>query len=239
MRTAAARLGAEHERCASSRLYLTEPLGPPQPRFLNAALAIETERSPEALLALLLAIERDLGRVRDERWGPRTIDLDLLVYDEVSMQTPDLTLPHPRLTERAFALAPLLDAAPDLVPRYGAALEALGGAPPMRAWTRVRWIDGAAQVEALDLADALALAVTGHLAGGPATIAVPVQAPDPHHWITVATSIPGARRAVVERCDSTEVRGIVLTDGGAERRPGLLGGTCAQVVVIAGPTKVG
>lgn len=99
-----------------SRLIETAPVGKTdQPDFLNAAAEIETDLPPEPLLALLLRTEAALGRVRAERWGPRVIDLDLLFYDGRIVNTPDLVLPHPRLHERRFVLAPLAELAPDLV----------------------------------------------------------------------------------------------------------------------------
>lgn len=86
-----------------------------QPAFLNMAAAIETGLSPEDLLHALLQIERDLGRERRERWGPRTIDIDILVYTGETRDTPELQLPHPFLTQRRFVLEPLVQLAPDLV----------------------------------------------------------------------------------------------------------------------------
>jgi len=100
---------------AVSSLYATAPVGPPdQPDFLNAAAGVRTILSPGELLAACLGIEAALGRVRTERWGPRTIDLDLLLYGEVRMAEPDLELPHPRLRERAFVLQPLAEIAGQL-----------------------------------------------------------------------------------------------------------------------------
>lgn len=96
----------------------TEPVGyEDQPRFLNAAAKIATTRSPRELLELLLSIERALGRVRGEgpRYGPRTIDLDLLVYGDETIDEPALVVPHPRLHERRFALEPLAELDPELV----------------------------------------------------------------------------------------------------------------------------
>jgi len=106
-----------------SSLRETEPWGPvEQPPFLNGAAALETSLEPRALLGVLLDVERRLGRVRDERWGPRTIDLDLLLYGDAVVDEPGLTVPHPRLCERAFALEPLLELDPDLVvPGQGSA----------------------------------------------------------------------------------------------------------------------
>jgi 2-amino-4-hydroxy-6-hydroxymethyldihydropteridine diphosphokinase len=102
-------------RLRASSVYRTPPWGKvDQPDFLNMAALVETTLPPRALLALCLDIERDLGRRRLERWGPRTLDLDLLTYGEATIGEPDLEIPHPRLTERAFVLAPLAEVAPHL-----------------------------------------------------------------------------------------------------------------------------
>lgn len=97
-------------------MYETEALvlagAPPQPKYLNAAVLLETDLEPEALLDRLLEIERAHGRERREKWGPRTIDLDILWIDGVTHATEKLVVPHPHLRERAFALRPLLDVAP-------------------------------------------------------------------------------------------------------------------------------
>jgi 2-amino-4-hydroxy-6-hydroxymethyldihydropteridine diphosphokinase len=101
---------------AVSQLRETEPVGVvDQPRFLNGAVRIETALPPRALLDVLLAAETSLGRVRGERWGPRTVDLDLLVYGSEQLDEPGLRVPHPRLHERAFALVPLVELDPELV----------------------------------------------------------------------------------------------------------------------------
>jgi 2-amino-4-hydroxy-6-hydroxymethyldihydropteridine diphosphokinase len=99
-----------------SNLFETEPWGvTDQPLFLNAVAELETDEGPHELLDRLLAVERELGRVRDgTRWGPRTIDLDLLVYGSETLDEPRLTLPHPRMHERLFVLEPLAELAPDL-----------------------------------------------------------------------------------------------------------------------------
>ena len=101
---------------AVSAFRETDPVGfLDQPRFLNGAAAIETELSPQELLAALLEVERGLGRIRGgERYGPRTVDLDLLVYGDVTLAEPGLEIPHPRLHERRFALEPLAELAPGL-----------------------------------------------------------------------------------------------------------------------------
>ncbi len=96
-----------------SPVYETEPVGPPQPPYLNMVAELETELSPTGLLAEMLRIEKALGRERRERWGPRTLDLDLLLYGDLVLEEAGLSVPHPRLHERAFVLVPLLDLLPE------------------------------------------------------------------------------------------------------------------------------
>jgi 2-amino-4-hydroxy-6-hydroxymethyldihydropteridine diphosphokinase len=119
------------EVAAVSSLRSTRPVGyEAQPRFLNGAALIETELDPRALLARLLAIERRLGRVRGEgpRFGPRTIDLDLLLYGDEQIDEPGLQIPHPRLHERRFALEPLAELDPELeIPGRGPVQALLAG----------------------------------------------------------------------------------------------------------------
>ena len=101
---------------ARSADYRTPPWGDEnQPPFINLCIAVETRLTPQALLQRAQEVERSLGRDRTEerRWGPRTADLDILAYDDLTLQSPSLTLPHPRLFERAFVLAPLAEIAPD------------------------------------------------------------------------------------------------------------------------------
>ena len=101
---------------AVSELRETEPVGVvDQPPFLNGAVALDTSLSARELLDLLLDVERELGRVRNERWGPRLVDLDLLLYGAETIDEPGLRVPHPRLHERRFALEPLAELDPDLV----------------------------------------------------------------------------------------------------------------------------
>lgn len=98
-----------------SEFLNTSPVGKTdQPDFLNAAAELRTDLTARALLSLLLEVEERLGRVRTERWGPRTVDLDLLLYDEQVIREPGLEVPHPRLHERFFVLAPLAEIAPDV-----------------------------------------------------------------------------------------------------------------------------
>jgi len=102
---------------ALSSLHETAPVGPPQGEYLNAAARLETSLSPAALLANMLAIERGHGRIRSSRsrWGPRVIDLDLLLFGGLVIDEPGLTVPHPRMHERLFVLEPLAEIAGDVV----------------------------------------------------------------------------------------------------------------------------
>ena len=113
MRAARAELGAVARVERTSHVYATAPVGPPQPEYLNAAALVVWEGTATGLLEVLLAIEAKLGRVRDgERFGPRTIDLDVLWIDGMTEESERLVVPHPRLRERAFAMVPLLEVAP-------------------------------------------------------------------------------------------------------------------------------
>jgi len=101
---------------AVSAVYETAPVGgPKQGPFLNACAVLATDLSPTQLLLKMLGVEETMGRIRKERWGPRIIDLDLLIFNGVTMNTPLLELPHPRLAERDFVLIPLADIVPDLL----------------------------------------------------------------------------------------------------------------------------
>jgi 2-amino-4-hydroxy-6-hydroxymethyldihydropteridine diphosphokinase len=100
---------------ARSSDYLTPPWGvEDQPPFVNLCVAVDTTLAPQTLLARTQAVERTFGRDRahEQRWGPRTLDIDILAYDDLVLNEPDLTLPHPRLNERAFVLMPLAEIAP-------------------------------------------------------------------------------------------------------------------------------
>jgi len=120
---------------AVSRVYETAPLGPPQPLFLNAAARLETALPLLDLLHLTRSIEDARGRERIERWGPRTLDIDILWAAEETVALPDLVVPHPGLFDRAFALAPVLDVLPSPEPLFVESLAALGGAPPLHRGT--------------------------------------------------------------------------------------------------------
>ena len=100
----------------SSRVWETAPVGgPEQPDYLNSVVRVETDLTPHGLLAACRRVESALGRERIERWGPRTIDVDVLLYDERAIDEPGLVVPHPRIAERAFVVLPLLELDPDPV----------------------------------------------------------------------------------------------------------------------------
>lgn len=101
------------EMVVRSQLYKTAPVGPPQPDYINACAIFRTHFSPARVLQILLTTEASFGRIRRERWGPRTLDLDLLFYGDRVLDTPSLALPHPRMHQRAFVLVPLAEIAPD------------------------------------------------------------------------------------------------------------------------------
>ena len=116
---------------AQSSWYQTKAVGPPQPDYLNGCSLLHVQMTPQQLLETLLGIEAQFGRVRKERWGSRTLDLDLLLFDDVILDTqggeiPPLQLPHPRMRERAFVLVPLAEIAPDWIdPVSGCAIAQL------------------------------------------------------------------------------------------------------------------
>jgi 2-amino-4-hydroxy-6-hydroxymethyldihydropteridine diphosphokinase len=102
---------------AVSRVYETDPVGgpPDQDKYLNLVVELDTDRSPRELLGIAHRLETAAGRVRGERWGSRTLDIDVLLVGDLEVAEPDLEVPHPRMRERAFVLIPLHDLAPELV----------------------------------------------------------------------------------------------------------------------------
>ncbi len=129
-------------RCSS--IYETSPVGyVEQPAFLNMAVAVETSLTPEQLLVVQLGIEQRLGRTRTVRWGPRTIDLDMLLYDRLERHSPNLELPHPRMFERAFVLIPLLEImhsnSMSVIESIKASLEKLDEKDEVKLWKRINW----------------------------------------------------------------------------------------------------
>ena len=111
-----------------SRVYATEPVGgpPDQGEFLNVVVELDTELEPRELLEVAQRLEQEAGRIRTVRWGPRTLDVDVLLVGDLVVDEPDLLVPHPRLWERRFVVAPLAELAPDLVPPGG--VDRAGGA---------------------------------------------------------------------------------------------------------------
>jgi 2-amino-4-hydroxy-6-hydroxymethyldihydropteridine diphosphokinase len=153
LQSAVLALGAHGRVVQVSDLYETAAVGPPQPDYLNAAALLSSKLAPRALLGALLAIEKAHGRERRERWGPRTLDLDLLCSPGLVLSEPDLTLPHPELPRRAFALVPLLDVLPDARDarsgaRYQSLLATLDTGSVRRVERRSAWLPNAVADEA-------------------------------------------------------------------------------------------
>ncbi|NEP85644.1 MAG: 2-amino-4-hydroxy-6-hydroxymethyldihydropteridine diphosphokinase [Okeania sp. SIO2C2] len=98
-----------------SSWYLTKPIGPKQPDYLNGCALLKVELTPQKLLEIILDIEKQFKRVRLVHWGPRTLDLDLILYNDLILDIPNLQIPHPRMRERAFVLVPLAEIAPDWI----------------------------------------------------------------------------------------------------------------------------
>ena len=120
------RSSSQIEIIAVSSWYQTAPIGPPQPDYLNGCATLQTSLAPLDLLNLLHSIESEFGRIRQERWGARTLDLDLLLYDDLIINLPTLQIPHPRMLERAFVLTPLAEIAPDAIePKSGQSIAIL------------------------------------------------------------------------------------------------------------------
>jgi 2-amino-4-hydroxy-6-hydroxymethyldihydropteridine diphosphokinase len=119
-------------------VYETAPIGgPEQGPFFNAVVVIETAHTPHGLLRALFVIERSRGRVRDTRWGPRTLDLDLILWDRRPISEPGLAVPHPRMLDRRFVLEPLLEVWPDARMPDGSSIAAPSGAVGMQGLERL------------------------------------------------------------------------------------------------------
>lgn len=124
-----------------SSIYETSPWGPvAQDNYLNACIQVETSLSPEELLELCQSIEQAAERRREVRWGPRTLDMDILLYDDITLDTPGLTIPHPRMKERLFVLVPLLELEEE-APVIGSVSELMEALPPqgLVARTEEQW----------------------------------------------------------------------------------------------------
>jgi 2-amino-4-hydroxy-6-hydroxymethyldihydropteridine diphosphokinase len=149
LRAGVAGLGRLGEVVAVSSLFETEPVGgPPQGRYLNAVVLLETELEPEELLAGLHQIEGDSDRTRDVHWGPRTLDLDLITYNSLRVDLDHLTIPHPRAHERRFVLAPLSEVSPDAVLANGLSPADAAGSVSNQKITRWRgsWLTESPQL---------------------------------------------------------------------------------------------
>jgi 2-amino-4-hydroxy-6-hydroxymethyldihydropteridine diphosphokinase len=128
-------LSNETHVVAVSSVYETDPVGgPKQDAYLNAVVVIDTDLAPHALLALAQRLECDAQRVRNERWGPRTLDVDILLYDDMRIDDENLVIPHPRMWERGFVLAPLRDVAPALVDAHASWPGVRVAAVALRPW---------------------------------------------------------------------------------------------------------
>lgn len=126
-----------------SAIYETSPWGPvAQENFLNACIELETSLSPDELLTVCQDIEHAAARSREVHWGPRTLDIDILLYDEITIETPRLTIPHPRMKERMFVLVPLMELE-EAVPVLGSLSDLLEALPPqgLIARTEEKWQD--------------------------------------------------------------------------------------------------
>jgi 2-amino-4-hydroxy-6-hydroxymethyldihydropteridine diphosphokinase len=133
LRDAISRLGSEGRVTAVSSFYETEPVEvTAQPWFLNCAIALETPKTPEVLMTSILRIEQGMGRKREQKKGPRTIDIDILLFGHAVIATPGLTVPHPAMQERRFVLEPLAEIRPEaLHPQFNkTVLELLQALPP-------------------------------------------------------------------------------------------------------------
>lgn len=219
---------------ARSGLYATPPLGPPQPDYLNAAVRVTWDGDLAELLAATQRIEAALARQRTLRWGPRTLDLDLLWWSGGEVRDARLEVPHPGLRARAFALAPLLDVAPDLREIFRPHLAALGGPPPRACpgWLApIPMPDGALATpwlsDEVELA-ALLPALIACTSAPPvrATHTLPLEPPRAlagaalHRWLAQATRAAflggfAVSRAAITAHDATSVRGVLVGEAGA------------------------
>jgi 2-amino-4-hydroxy-6-hydroxymethyldihydropteridine diphosphokinase len=203
---------------ARSSLYETPPLGPPQPDYLNAALRVRWDGDVEALLQATQAVEQQLGRERGEHWGARTLDIDVLHWSEGAVQRAHLEVPHRELASRSFALAPLLDVAPELAPMWGPVLHALKGAPPaaVPGWPSYRYDAGVCTSEWLfDTAELLAIAGELSLRG----VGVRARAGSVRPFVGGSLGSPEAAlawlRETIETtlCDGFAVQSLAITGG--------------------------
>ena len=223
---------------STSPFYETDPVGPPQPRFVNAAARVRTCLSLEALLSRALSVERALGRRRDEteRWGPRLVDIDVLWAFDETIETGSLTVPHPRLTERAFALFPLLDVAPEAGDVLAPFAAAIGDTPPVAVVPQVTVHENGSERRAIAIAsdpdDALASALAAlaptTATAGLSVIELPVTGTGPSAFVrALAHAVEdGVRaRAISIVVDQPALRVVGVCEGA----PGAVQPTEAQL----------
>jgi 2-amino-4-hydroxy-6-hydroxymethyldihydropteridine diphosphokinase len=228
---------------ARSLVYETPPLGPPQPHYLNAALLVEWAGSLSGLFAVTCHAEQLLGRERRERWGARTLDVDILLWSGGPVHTPRLTVPHPGAFQRTFVLAPLRDVLPNLSPELTRRLADLGGIapgkpllaehPPWRAHAGATAraqspsrSDDSMHVQGSDLAELLSETVAAIASGAPRArclaampFALPRE-PEPalHALVRHVSQLPTwgfyAQRGVITQADDVGFRGVLLGEHG-------------------------
>jgi 2-amino-4-hydroxy-6-hydroxymethyldihydropteridine diphosphokinase len=220
---------------AVSSLYESAAIGPTQPPYLNAAVRVETALAAEALLDRLHAIEAQLGRVRGERWGPRTLDLDLL-WSSRPVATRRLRIPHRELERRWFALSPLIEVLPELAPIYGPVLQELDATPaeplPLRRRARVEALGGgdealrASAAEPLEAAAEL-LSALGERLSGAAPVATRVTR-------TLELRGPAPLQAAVQAVIDAAAAGF----GVAQVTMWDMAGEHVRLSMVGGPTAV-
>ena len=205
------------EPMLKSPIYETAPVDcpPGSPAFLNGVVEITTDLDPHKLFTKLQQAEVEMGRPSEHaRNSPRTIDLDLLYWEGGAVEEPGLTVPHPGLCDRAFALAPLLDVAPELEASLGARLAALEPAAPI-GWTETPSRGRNIEVRAIDDADALALALGAALGGARDPVEVrPIEAMSPTELVQAAWRQAGTRPAavVLEALSPRAIRARLVLD---------------------------
>lgn len=224
---------------ARSALYESAPLGPPQPHYLNAALRVRCEGDAASLFTATQRVETLLGRERRVRWGARTLDIDLLHWSEGPVRTDELEVPHRELAARAFALAPLLDVAPELAPHWAPVLASLAGAPPRAepGWPTPQYEDGCLCSEWQDDVDELIASACTLLARCSGLSARPHSARPFSVPLPLQAGLAWVTRAIGEAVQSGFAvhSGVVFAHDGSYARGVLLGEARAEQLVVSLP----